>query len=171
MGRLGIHLALNEEQAAAFLHAADDEALSELLEELEEDEESDQPGVPTDKAWDAIHRCLSDGTLGYGAGPYPLNLAVLGGRQLYKGDNWIMAYVSPEEVRDVAAALSGIDQRDLWERYDRMDWDDYACPVDAAGKPRVEEDFQYTWSNFCAMRDFYAEAARQGLSVLFTADQ
>jgi hypothetical protein len=57
-----------------------------------------------DKAWDAIHRALTDGTLEPGA--FPLGRAILGGRQLHRGDDYIVALVTKLEVPAVAGALA-----------------------------------------------------------------
>jgi hypothetical protein len=68
-GMLGVHFAITSEQERSLL-AADDEgdrdAVAELLEEIEEFWDDDALKVDTDKAWDAIHRCLTDGTLDFG---------------------------------------------------------------------------------------------------------
>ena len=42
-----------------------------------------------DKSWDAIHRCLTDGTLK--PGQPPLSLAILGGQRLDDGRDFIMS--------------------------------------------------------------------------------
>jgi hypothetical protein len=97
---LGVHFAITDEQRAK-LEACktDDERKIVVQEEIEEDWD-EANAMETDKAWDAIHRCLgefppdtpyfyeddwSDG--GAWAPPEdhgspPLKLAVLGGRKL-----------------------------------------------------------------------------------------
>ena len=44
--------------------------------------------VETDKAWDAIHRCLTGGTLEYG--PTPLHKCILGEASRHEGDGYIV---------------------------------------------------------------------------------
>jgi hypothetical protein len=118
----------------------------------------------SDKAWDAIHRCLSDGTLNPDAGIYPLKLAILNGRQLYSGDDYIISLVKPDEVRDVAFGLARIDQDWLKSRYDAIGPDSY-------GSQKSEEDWAYTWEIFAGLVPFFQKAASADRHVLFTVDQ
>jgi hypothetical protein len=89
---------------------------------------------------------------------------VLGGKHLYDGDDYVVAYVAPNEVKDVAAALAPLSQADLRTRYDLIDADDY-------NGEHGEADFQDTWENFVDLRDFYKKAAAAGRAVVFTVDQ
>lgn len=81
-----MHFAITSERERLLL-AADDEgdrdAVDELLEDIEELWDDDALKVDTDKAWDTIHRCLTDGTLEPEGGEYPLSYAILGGRHLH----------------------------------------------------------------------------------------
>lgn len=104
MASRGVHFAIAAEQAEALLAADGNDALMKLIEAIEEAWDKDNL-AESDKAWDAMHRCLTDGQLEYGNGSYPLNHCVLGPRQLHAGDDYIVSLVSPEEVRDVAKAL------------------------------------------------------------------
>src|SRR5262249_20644996 len=79
-----------------------------------------------DKAWDAMHRCLSDGTLRLGRhGGGLLGLAVLGGGQHYEGGEYIVAHVLADPVPAVAEALDSVDKAWLRERYDLIDPQDH----------------------------------------------
>jgi hypothetical protein len=72
-----VHFALTAEQELRLMETpgADNEFLMEFVEELEEGRDGegwDAEWVQeTDKAWDAIHRCLTDGKLEYGDTPLP----------------------------------------------------------------------------------------------------
>lgn len=160
---LGCHFALTADQERRLPHAADaddQDTVEEILDEVEETEGyTDDLRVDTDKAWDAIHRCLGDGSLDPGGGEYPLSHAILGGRHMH--DEIYVCYVAAAEVQDVAVALREIDEPALRRRYDRIK-DDYP-------QPRDEADFQYTWENFLDVRDFYDRAAAVGRAVIFTA--
>ncbi|HEY7222820.1 MAG TPA: DUF1877 family protein [Micromonosporaceae bacterium] len=160
---LGYHFVLTPDQQRRLLAAADagdQDAVGEIVEEIEEtDSYTDDLRVGTDKAWDAIHRCLSDGSLDPDGGVYPLSYAILGGRHLH--DDYYVCYVSAAEVRDVAAALVGIDEPELRRRYDRIG-EDYQ-------QPRDDVDFQYTWENFVDVCAFYGRAAAAECAVIFTA--
>jgi hypothetical protein len=80
MAARGVFFAIPSEQAAAFQDAPDDDALMGLVEEVEETWDDDNL-VECDKAWDAMHRLLTDGALEFGNGPEPLCHCVLGPNQ------------------------------------------------------------------------------------------
>lgn len=162
-GMLGVHFAVAAESERELLAAADAgdvDAVGELLADLEENWPQPQLSVDTDKAWDEIHRCLTDGSLDPDGGEYPLSHAVLGGRHLH--DEYYVVHVSATEVGDVAAALRDIDRAWLRRRFDTLDATEY-------GGPRDDTGFAYVWQNLVDLRDFYARAARSGRAVLFTA--
>ncbi|MET7419933.1 YfbM family protein [Dactylosporangium sp. NPDC005555] len=149
---LGVHFAVTAEQEKALLKAARNDEVGDLVEDLGEDWDDESMKVDSDKAWDALHRCLGD--------EYPLSHAILGGEDLHE-EYWVV-HVTAEQVRDVAAALRGLDRAWLRERFDAFDKDDYA----GAGDDR---DFEYTWGNFADIRAFYDRAATAGRAVVFTA--
>jgi hypothetical protein len=167
MGCLGLHLALDAttvQKLKSF--PSEEERLDYLQEELEEEYFGSRKEwlAETDKAWDAIHRTLTDGELAWDNGAYPLNHAILGGELLYTSDDYIMSLKTPAEVLDIAAALRPLSEEDFRKAYFHIDPGSYGFPVS-------EEDFKYTWSWFQSLRDFYYRTAEAGLYVLFTADQ
>jgi hypothetical protein len=159
----GVHVALTDADAQRLLAAEGNDAVISILSEIEEKGDKEWR-VQSDHGWDALHRCLSNGTLYYDEGEAPLNRAVLGGRHLYDGDDSIVSYVAPHEVKDVAAALAPLTEKDLRTRYDAIDPDDYDGTHGA-------EDFKATWSVFLSVRDFFKKAAAAGRAVVFTVDQ
>ena len=120
--------------------------------------------VGTDNAWDAIHRCLTDGSLLYVSGEYPLNHCICGGRQLRRRGGYTVSFVSARQVPDVAEALEKISKRWMRKRYALLDPEEYN-EVEMG-----EEDFLYTWENFLDVRRFYRKAAEAGRAVIFTVD-
>lgn len=160
MSARGVFFSLDKAQAKRLLKAEDDDEVMEQVEALEEAWEEEHL-AECDKAWDALHRCLSDGTLDFEGGEYPLNRCVLGGRQLIGEEDYIAAFVTVEEVRDVAKALEPLTEAWLRERYEKQVPKDYSPNYG-------DEDFEYTWENFQDVRRFYAKAAREGRAVLFT---
>ena len=166
MGCLGLHIALDEAQVATLkaLRAADRvEFIQEKLEgELWSADKS--RAQQTDKAWDAIHRSLTDGELSYDNGSYPLNQVILGGERLYHEDDYIISLKLPQEVRDIAAALHAMTKEKFRTGYDQIDREGRAYQP-------VEIDFPYTWEWFQELVTFYQRAASKGYAVLFTADQ
>src|SRR5262245_39793149 len=104
MSPLGVHFAVTESDARRLLAAEDGDAVRALVEEIE-GAWDEAWLVQSDQAWDAMHRALSNGTLFYDEGEYPLNRTVLGGKHLDDGEDYVIAYIAPNEVKDVAAAL------------------------------------------------------------------
>lgn len=163
MSERGVHFAVTSAQARELLAAKSDRKLMGLIETIEEAWE--EPFVvESDKAWDAIHRCLTDGSLLYVSGEYPLNHCICGGRQLYRGRNYTVSYVTARQVKDVAAALAKVTRAWMRRRYDRIDPEEYD-EVEMG-----DEDFSYTWENFLDVRRFYKKAAKAGRAVIFTVD-
>jgi hypothetical protein len=166
MSCLGVHFALSEDEVAS-LRSQPDEAsrLDYLQEEIEEVYFENHPEflVESDKSWDAIHRTLTDGELGWDNGNYPLNHVILGGESLYSESDYIISLKTPEQVRDIAAALPSVTEAEFRQKY-------FAIP-ESYGLPLSEDDFNYTWENFQAVREFFLLVAKENRYVLFTADQ
>jgi hypothetical protein len=144
MSCLGVHFALTKKEVS-HLRALEDEQdrldhLQEVIEEHYLNLEKEF-AAQSDKSWDAMHRALADGKLSWDGGDYPLNHTVLAGELLYTDSDYIMSLKTPEQVRDIAAALSGITEADFRRRYDAIDANSY-------GGPLSDEDFSYTWHGF-----------------------
>lgn len=135
----------------------------EIVEEIEEAWDEGHL-VESDKSWDAMHRCLTDGTLTLDSGQYPLNKCILGGHQLHEGEQYIVSLVTAAEAHDVAEALGSLTKEWFHEKYYGVVPRDYAPEYG-------DEDFEYTWSYFEEMKAFYQKAASNGRAVLFTVDQ
>lgn len=163
MGYRGVLFAINNETADALLAASDDDALMSIVEEIEEAWEQSFV-AETDKAWDAIHRALSDGSLEADGGEPPLNRAILGGKHLHEGDDYIVALVSAAEVPLVASALTAIDPDAFRERYATIVPRDYAAEYG-------DEDREYSVEYFREVTALYERAAKAGRAVIFTVDQ
>ncbi|WP_086819343.1 YfbM family protein [Allokutzneria sp. NRRL B-24872] len=156
----GYFLALDEPRIALVLaQDGDDEGLIEVITELDA---PDECGV--DKAWDGIHRCLTEGRLGSEDGTYPLNAVVLGGLPLYQGDDYVISYNTPAEVREVADALTELDLQPFTAKYWALDPDEYGAVVDEGG-------LTYLTQYLREITAFYQRAAKAGWASLFVADQ
>jgi hypothetical protein len=118
----------------------------------------------TDKAWEAIHRCLAGGTFDYRVRT-PLHRCVLSGKNLYKKPSqaWYIGYTAPEEVKETAEALGPITERWMRERY-------WAIDPEAYGMELSEADFKYTWGWFRPLRAFFKRAAKDGRAVVFKGE-
>jgi hypothetical protein len=163
MAGRGVLFALTDDTAESLLAASSDEQVMEIVESVEEawDEEN---VAETDRAWNAIHRALADGSLDPAGGSYPLNRAIFGGKHLHRGDHYIVAFVAKSEVGDVARALAAISQEGFRERYHRLVPKDYAPEYG-------DEDLEYAWEWFGRLPGFYARAAQDGRAVIFTVDR
>jgi len=160
MAGRGVYFGLTAEQEQSLLAAASDKDVMSIIEEIEEAWDANWL-AEVDKAWDAMHRCLGDGTLDVGEGP--LAWAVFGGESKHQGDDYIVSFVAPDEVRQVAQALKGINETWFRERYEALPNADYEGPHGA-------DDFEYTWSNFQDARELFTKAAQAGRAVIFTVD-
>jgi hypothetical protein len=167
MSCLGVHFALTEDEATHLRSLDDEHARREHLQEvIEEKYFAEHPELiaESDKAWDAMHRVLTNGKLTWDGGEYPRNHVVLAGERLCTDSDYIMSLKTPQQVRDIAGALPAITEAEFRRRY-------FAIDADGYGFPMSEEDFGYTWELFQGVRDLYARAAQQRRFVLFTADQ
>jgi hypothetical protein len=166
MGCRGVHFSLDEDQVSALRATPEAQRVEYVQEAIEEGLWSADAsrGEESDKAWDAIHRALTDGRLRYDNGKYPLSHVVLGGEPLYGGEDYIISLKSPAQVRDVATALKDLTRDALRRGYDEIDSTTYQGELS-------DEDFEYTWSWMAGLVDFYRRAAAEGRSVIFTADQ
>ncbi len=119
----------------------------------------------TDKAWEAIHRCLADGTFDYKHSPDPLHNCILSGDNLYDGESqtWYISSLNPTEVKEVAAALKPISKPWMKRQYQTIDPKEYGWPLS-------EEDFEYTWHWFLPLRRFYSLAAKHDRAVVFKGE-
>ncbi len=167
MGCLGVHFAIDCATVDALRSQPTDEArLDYLQEEIESSYFTDQKDwlAETDKAWDAIHRTLTDGTMGWNNGEFPLSHVIMGGESFYESDDYIMVLKTPWEVKRIAEALRGIAESVFHERYFRINPEDYYFMLS-------QDDYEYTWNWFQTLREFYYRAADADRFVLFTASQ
>lgn len=165
MSGRGVHFALSaadEEALFKASQAGDDAVLEFIHEDLEERWEREWL-YETDKAWNAIHRCLTDGELLYDNGRPPLSLAILGGYQQLEGPDETVSVKPADNVGEIASALEAVTREQLRERYDSLSETDYASQMSP-------KDFDYTWSNFVGLVEFYRRAAEADRAVVFTVD-
>ena len=160
----GVLFAITAGDLTALDASADAEARVEYI--VEEIERRWEPGfvLELDKAWDALHRCMSDGRLEQGGGEYPLNAAVLGRELLDAGPDYFVGLTRAADVPAVAAAVRGVDGRWIAEAYRAK------VPVDYAPE-YGDEDLDYTvhWSN--GLPAFWRSACAATRSVIFTVDR
>jgi hypothetical protein len=167
MGCLGIHLGLTADETSKFKSLPSDDARRDyLLEELEDQYFSEQQEFLAEsyKAWDGIHRTLTDGRFAYDNGEYPLSHVVMGGEIAYRQPDYIMVLKTPAQVKDVASAIRGLTEAAFKDRYRRIDQAQCEWPLS-------DEDCDYTWHWFQEVRNVFERAAQANRYVLFTASQ
>jgi hypothetical protein len=163
----GVHFALSPTDQWR-LHdvakAGDDDAVWELIFEDIEERCAQEWQFHSDKAWDALHRCLTDGYLADDDGDYPLSMAIVGGIHLIEGDSGVVSVKPAKDLAAIADALERVTKSWLRRRYRSIDAGDYGAPLTA-------EDFDYTWSNFQGLPAFFRRAAAaRDRAVVFTVD-
>ncbi len=171
MGCRGVHFALANEEAERLLAAAASGEAVDYLEEGIEEQWNEDWLVETDKAWDAIHRCLTDGTLKQKART-TLSKCILGGTQLHRGNDYIISFLTPEEVKEVSAAISAISNEWFAQRYWSLkkkrflwlDLTDYGGPIGS-------EDLEYSLCYLDKLKVFFQRAAMADRAVVFSVDQ
>lgn len=160
----GVHFAITDDDLSALRSADSDDTVMEVIQIIEERWEKDEGFIcESDKAWDAIHRCFSDGSLAFEGGSEPLRLCVLGGEQLYEGDDYIVTLVTRDRLRPLVEALASVTPKFIAEKY----WD---LPGDYQ-QPKSDEDCQYTWDWFSDLPAFFDRAEKAGRHVIFSVDQ
>jgi Domain of unknown function (DUF1877) len=166
----GMFFALTREEDAKLLAAGDDDGVISIVTEELCSRGDEEWSAGMDKSWDAIHRCLGDGTLSSRQPGVPAK-AVLGGRQLCRGSHWIVSHLTAEEVAAVSQAIASMDKATFRQRYFGLKrkflcfhFSDYEGPIG-------EDDFEYSWSYFEDMRAFYDKAASAKRSMIFEVDQ
>ncbi|MEK6238417.1 MAG: YfbM family protein [Planctomycetales bacterium] len=162
MSGRGVLFALDDPRQDRLSDARGDAEVMTVIESIEEEWDRDWL-FETDKGWDAIHRCLTDGRLEWDNGEFPLKLCILGGYHLLEGDHYVVSVTPDDQVPAVAEALKPITRERLRAMYDCIEDDDYHPGTS-------EEDFDYAWSMFEGMPEFWERAANAGRAVVFTVD-
>ena len=161
---LGMHFAVSYEQAMKLLKCKSDEDLVTMVQEEIEANAGEENSFQTDKAWDALHRSLSNGTLDVRQGERPLALAFLGGNILNRDSGYFVVLLTPTEVNQVAGALAKVTEDGLKKRYFDQKFPNYQGE-------KSQEDWEYSWSSFQGLPDFFARAAARKQHVIFTVGQ
>jgi hypothetical protein len=122
-------------------------------------DQPDEEGLNLEKSWHVLHYLLTGQAE---EAPAPLGNAILGGKEI-GGD---LGYgparlLTPQEVREVAAALSAITEEDLANRFDldaMMKANIYPCKDDS--------ELELAQHYFGQLSRYYADAAASGNSML-----
>lgn len=164
MSGRAVHFAITDDDVAKLQKAPDAASIIEIItEEIEERWEKEQGLVAeTDKAWDGIHRCLTNGLLEYESGELPLKLCILGGT-LVCDEGLIVCYVQNGQLPELSAALRQVTKKWFREQYFKIPPEDYEFEIG-------DEDFEYIWNWFEGLPGFFERAQESGRHVIFTVD-
>ena len=162
----GAYIVLKREDSRQLNGLTEDEAVRRFTTELRRSKKYQDEGwvLECGTAWNAIHRCLTEGTLDPNAGEFPLNCCVLGGRRLYRGTGFEAVLIRPDIVPHVAMAVRDVKRSDLHERYFKLDPNDY-------GQQPSEKEFDLIWNTFRQIQQLMDEAGELRAAVLFTVER
>lgn len=166
MSGQGAYIVLKRDDARRLNGLTDDDAVRRFVTELRASKAYRAEGwmLECGTAWNAIHRCLTEGTLDPRAGEFPLNCCVLGGRRLHQGEGFEAVLIRPDIVPHVADAVREVKCAPFRERYFRLDPHDY-------GHPPNEKEFDAVWNTFRQIQQLMDEAAELRAAVLFTVER
>ena len=165
----GIYLALNSADIQKLLIVRNNTELLAYLHKELALRRDDAWQQQTEHTWEVLHRCLGDGTLRR-TGKSVLGKCVLGGRQLYRGNEYIISFLAPEEVGAVAQALAPLTRGWMRKRYFALkkqllwfNFSDYNGPL-------TEHGFATAWGYFEQVRAFFQKAAAENRAMIFSVE-
>jgi hypothetical protein len=160
----GFHIALAREHAKTLFAIRDDASIRKFLDELKTRPDMKKSGRLLDigTLWDPIHRCLTEGELDPVAGDFPLNTAVLGGKQLLQGKEYTAVLIRPDVTRFIADALGELEEDDLRKKFFALKGGSYQEPID-------EKHFMEMWLRLQDLKVFFEAAAENMEAVVFMA--
>jgi hypothetical protein len=160
MAGRGVLFAIDDDELASLGDAKNDAEVQALVNGIEARWEQ---ACELDKAWDGIHRALTDGRFHRNAsGPLMVPGAILGGTLLVESEEAIIVVKAADEVHQIASALASWDRGRFRSGFYRINQDEYG--------DLEEEDFEYCYVWFERMRAFFVEAAQEERAVVFSVD-
>jgi hypothetical protein len=160
----GFHIALARENAKSLFGLKDDASIRKFLDDLKARPDMKKSGRVLDIGvfWDPIHRCLTEGELDPAAGDFPLNVAVLGGKQLLQGKEYTAVLIRPDVTRFIADALGELEEDDVRKKFFALKGGSYQQPID-------EKHFMEMWLRLLDLKVFFEAASENMEAVVFMA--
>ena len=129
------------------------------------DEDSDAEGTfDVDKAWHGLHYLLTGTSDG---GEAPLSWAIFGdeelGADLGMGGS---SFLTPAQVREVAAALAGLTEEELRRRFDPAQMQALNIYPDVIWTRDGKDALDYVMAHFEPLVRFYADTAGRGDGII-----
>ncbi|HZN34417.1 MAG TPA: DUF1877 family protein [Pirellulaceae bacterium] len=155
---------MGREHAKTLFGIKEDGPLLKFLDELKVRPDMKKSGrvLETGVLWDPLHRCLTEGELDPAGGDFPLNHAVLGGKQLHKGADHAAILVRPDMVRFISDALAEISEETMRQKF-------FGLPKAACCVAQDEKHFMELWLALQNLQVFFQAAADNLEAVVFTA--
>lgn len=162
MGMAGNLLRVTRTELAAYLEN------SSLLESRlydDETEEGDPKLTDIDKAWDGIIFLLTGQNM-ENANNHPLTRVLFSGQVIDEEQDLGYGpghYLTPEQVKELHAAIAGITAEDLAKRYDPKKMTEFEV------YPSIwenEEELEYLSDYFKKVQEVYAEAAKNDEGII-----
>ncbi|WP_340022115.1 YfbM family protein [Paenibacillus sp. FSL K6-1096] len=151
--------------------AAEDELVEQIAAgsiKLESLDVNAYPGLDIDRSWEAIHYLLCGDI---SDGPAPLGYVVpLHSDQGLEFGSYGAFALRAEQVAEALAAISGLDEAELRQRYDfqtMAEEEVYPLDPDSVSDDDADEFFAYLLQFFTDIRQFYSTAAASGKGVIF----
>jgi hypothetical protein len=160
----GYYIALAREHAKTLFGIKEDVSLRKFLDDLKSRPDIKKSGRVLEMAalWDPIHRCLTEGELDPAAGDFPLNHAVLGGKQLHQATDYTAVLIRPDMIRFIADALEELEEGDTRKKFFALSSTSYKAALD-------EKRFMEMWLKIQDLKVFFQAAAENMEAVVFTA--
>jgi hypothetical protein len=160
----GYHIALARDHAKTLFSIKEDTALRQFLDDLKARPDMKRSGrvLESGKLWDPIHRCLTEGELDPAGGDFPLNHAVLGGKQLHQSADYTAVLIRPDMTRFIADALTEVEENDTRKKFFALNKESYKEPID-------EKHFMEMWLMLQNLKVFFEAATENMEAVVFTA--
>ncbi len=158
----GFHIALAREHAKTLFGLKDDASIRKFLDELKARPDIKKSGrmLELGTLWNPIHRCLTEGELDPAGGDFPLNTAVLGGKQPLKGADYTAVLIRPDMTRFIADAIAELEEDDVRKKFMALKGS-YNGPID-------EKHFMEMWLRLQDLKVFFEAAAENMEAVVFT---
>lgn len=159
----GAYVVLTRNDAKDLFAMEGDEAVRGFIEKLRNSPKHREADLVLEcgKAWDPIHRVLTDGTLSRESDDFPNDHCVLGGRRLHEGADFEVIMVRPDIVILVAESLHKMKRAEFSEKYLALDPEQY-------GHVPTETEGDAVWAMFKLIRQLFEDASGDHAAVVFT---
>lgn len=162
MSRLGLLYAISNDELSKLKSQETEDMYDYMLENIEEELLPSAYAYELDKAWEGIQWCLTGGEWSE-EDIAPANI-IFGGNMILDYDDCIITLKDQASVKAIAKYLREQNlQEVIRTNFDKIDGQNYSLPKD-------EDNLNYLlgWSE--GLLEFYENALRENLNVIFTVD-